>query len=255
MSILTAFDAGQYLNDQAQQPTRILVVDADPAMRRTLVDYVDNHSMRAMSASGRQELVHLLAVREPSLVILDRQLGEENGLNLLREIRSLSDVPVIITGHRDDVSDRVVGLELGADDYVTKPFSVRELLARIRAVLRRRKVGRAASRRDPRHGCCQFGGWRLDRHVQRLADPNGAVVALTKGEYALLIAFLDAPQRPLTREHLLQATRAHEDVFDRSIDVHVLRLRRKLETDPGAPRLIQTERGVGYVFALPVERA
>ena len=241
------------MNDQAGQSARILVVDDDPATRRMLVNYVGDHGMHAMSACGRQELVHLLAVREPSLVILDRQLGEENGLDLLRAIRSLSDVPLIITGHRADEIDRVVGLELGADDYITKPFGLRELLARIRAV-RRREAGRAALQRDRGRGCCQFGRWQLDRRARRLTDPNGALVALTKGEYALLIAFLDAPQRPLTREQLLQATRAHEDVFDRSIDVHVLRLRRKLETDPGAPRLIQTERGVGYVFALPVER-
>ena len=249
MAIRMAFDAGQYLEDHADQPARILVVDADPALRRTLVDYVDNHSMRAVPASRRQEVVHLLSVREPSLVILDRQLEEGNGLGLLREIRSLSDVPVIITGHQDDEIDRVIGLELGADDYVVKPFSLRELVARIRAVLRRQKIGRRTSRR----GCYQFGGWQLDKHIQRLTNPDGAAVALTKGEYALLIVFLDAPQRPLTREHLLQATGAHEDVFDRSIDVHVLRLRRKLEAGLNAPRIIQTERGVGYVFALPVE--
>jgi two-component system, OmpR family, response regulator len=241
------------MNDHGDQSARILVVDDDPAMRHMLVTYVDNHSMRAMSASGRQELVHLLAVREPSLVILDRQLGKENGLDLLREIRSLSDVPVIITGRQDDASDRVIGLELGADDYITKPFGFRELLARIRAVLRRRDAGRAAPHRDPGRGCCQFGGWQLDRRNRCLTDPRGHLVALTKGEYALLIAFLDAPQLPLAREHLLQATRAHDDVFDRSIDVQVLRLRRKLETDPVAPHIIQTERGVGYVFALPVK--
>ena len=160
---------------------------------------------------------------------------------------------IIATGHRRDEIDRVVGLELGADDYITKPFGLRELLARIRAVLRRRAAGEAVVQRDPERGRIGFGGWQLDRRNRRLTDPNGIPVALTKGEYALLIAFLDAPQRPLSREHILQATRVHEDVFDRSIDVQVLRLRRKLETDPNAPRVILTERGVGYVFALPVE--
>jgi two-component system, OmpR family, response regulator len=187
------------------------------------------------------------------LVILDLRLGQEDGLDLLREIRSNSDVPVITTGHRREEIDRVVGLELGADDYITKPFGLRELLARIRAVLRRREAGQAAVQRDQEKGRCRFGGWQLDRRIRRLTDSSGIPVALTKGEYALLIAFLDAPQRPLSREHLLQATRIHEDVFDRSIDVQVLRLRRKLETDPNAPRVISTERGVGYVFALPVE--
>ncbi len=158
-----------------------------------------------------------------------------------------------MTGHRRDEIDRVVGLELGADDYVTKPFSLRELLARIRAVLRRQELGRAGSARDPERGGYRFAGWRLERRARRLLDPGANPVVLTKGEYALLVAFLEAPGRPLTREHLLQATRIHEDIFDRSIDVQVLRLRRKLEQDPSAPSVIQTARGVGYVFAIPVE--
>jgi len=130
---------------------------------------------------------------------------------------------------------------------------LRELLARIRAVLRRREPGQAAAQRDPGKGRYRFGGWQLDRKSRRLTNSRSEVVALTKGEYALLIAFVDAPERPLSREHLLQATRVHEDVFDRSIDVQVLRLRRKLETDPNSPSIIRTERGVGYVFAAPVQ--
>jgi DNA-binding response OmpR family regulator len=244
----------RYFNDRGGQSERILVADDDPAMRHVIAKYLEDHHMCAMSASGRQELAQLLAVGEPRLVILDPWLGQQNGFDLLREIRTRSDVPVIITtGHRGDEIDRVVGLELGADDYITKPFGLRELLARIRAVLRRREAGRAAPQRDPEQNRCQFGRWHLDRRARRLIDPNGALVALTKGQYALLIAFLDAPQRPLSREYLLQATRVHEDVFDRSIDVQVLRLRRKLEADPSAPSVIRTERGVGYVFALPVE--
>jgi len=237
------------------QQARIFIIEDDPIMRGMVVDYLEQHNMRAVSASGRQELIHHFAASEPDLVILDLRLGQEDGFDLLREIRSRSDVPIIITtGDRRDEIDRVVGLELGADDYVTKPFSLRELLARIRAVLRRQEAGRAAPQRNAERGRCKFGGWQLDRRTRRLADPNGTEVTLTKGEYALLTAFLDAPQRPLSREHLLQATRVHEDVFDRSIDVQILRLRRKLETDPSAPRIIQTERGVGYVFALSVER-
>jgi two-component system OmpR family response regulator len=231
-----------------------LVVEDDRTMRQLVVNYLEEHDIRAISATGKEEVADLMAREEPSLVILDLRLGQEDGLDLLREIRSHSDVPVIITtGHRRDEIDRVVGLELGADDYITKPFGLRELLARIRAVLRRREAGQAAAQRDPERGRCKFGGWLLDRRSRRLSDCNGNPVALTKGEYALLLAFLDAPQRPLSREHLLQATRIHEDVFDRSIDVQVLRLRRKLETDPSAPSIIQTERGVGYVFALAVE--
>ena len=236
------------------RPTRVLVIDDDPSMQHMIVNYLEQHNMRVISASQRQEVTRQFAAGEPSMVILDLRLGQEDGLDLLREIRSRSDIPVIIiTGHRRDEIDRVVGLELGADDYVTKPFGLRELLARIRAVLRRRETGRIASRQDSEQGRCRFGGWQLDRRARRLTNSSGVPVALTKGEYTLLVAFLDAPQRPLTREHLLQATRIHEDVFDRSIDVQILRLRRKLETDPSSPRIIQTERGVGYVFTLPVE--
>jgi DNA-binding response OmpR family regulator len=219
-----------------------------------VLDYLEDHNMRGVSASGRQELARNFAESEPDLVILDLGLDQEDGLDLLREIRTRSDVPVIIiTGDRRDEIDRVVGLELGADDYITKPFSLRELLARIRAVLRRQEAGRTVVQRDPERGRYRFGGWQLDRRIRRLIDPRGGQVTLTKGEYALLTAFLDAPQRPLSREQLLRATRVHEDIFDRSIDVQILRLRRKLEPDPSAPQIIQTERGIGYVFALPVE--
>jgi DNA-binding response OmpR family regulator len=239
--------------NQIQRPVRILVVEDDSALREMIARYLADHNMMVMTASGRQEMVRQLSAA-PSLVILDLRLGQEDGLDLLREIRSRSEVPVIITtGHRRDEIDRVVGLELGADDYVTKPFGLRELLARIRAVLRRWETREDLPEQDRGHRSYRFGGWQLDQHLRRLTGTDGVPVALTKGEYALLIAFLDAPQRPLTREYLLQATRIHEDVFDRSIDVQVLRLRRRLETNPSAPRVIQTERGVGYVFALPVE--
>jgi DNA-binding response OmpR family regulator len=232
-----------------------LVVEDDPTMRHLVTNYLEDHDIRTVSASRREEVPDILARVEPDLVVLDLRLGQEDGLDLLREIRARSDVPVIITtGHRRNEIDRVVGLELGADDYLTKPFGLRELLARIRAVLRRRENGRTSNRSDAEHGRWRFGPWQVDRRLRRLTDSSGQTIALTKGEYALLIAFLDAPGRPLSREHLLQATRVHEDVFDRSIDVQVLRLRRKLEADARAPSIIRTERGIGYVFTLPVER-
>ena len=233
----------------------VLVVEDDPALQRMILDYFVEHNIRTLVASGRREMVDQLGSTEVNLVILDLRLGQEDGLDLLREVRSSSDVPVIIiTGHRRDDIDRIVGLELGADDYMTKPFNLRELLARVRAVLRRFEKGGAAPARNAERGRFRFCGWQLDQKTRQLTDPDGAPVTLTKGEYALLLAFLDAPQRPLSREHLLQATRVHEDVFDRSIDVQILRLRRKLERDSSAPRVIQTERGVGYVLAVPVER-
>ena len=232
----------------------VLVVDDDPTLQTMIFDYFVDNNIQTLLASGREEMLRQLGAQDVDVVILDLRLGLENGLDVLREIRSSSDVPVIIiTGHRRDEIDRVVGLELGADDYVTKPFNLRELLARVRAIIRRLDRARA-SPREPERGGYRFSGWRLNLRTRRLTDPNDMDVALTKGEYALLVAFLNAPQRPLSREHLLQATRVHEDVFDRSIDVQILRLRRKLERDPSAPQIIQTERGVGYVFARQVER-
>ena len=243
------------LRDSGGRQVCVLVVEDDAALQRMIVNYFGENNIRTLVACGRQQMVRQLGGTEVNLVILDLRLGQEDGLDLLREVRSSSDVPVIIiTGHRRDDIDRVVGLELGADDYLTKPFNLRELLARVRAVLRRFDSGRTAPARDAGRGRFRFCGWQLDCRTRRLTDPDGAAVTLTKGEYALLLAFLDAPQRPLSREHLLQATRVHEDVFDRSIDVQILRLRRKLERDPSAPRVIQTERGIGYVFAVAVER-
>src|SRR6476661_8677450 len=243
------------LRGSVERHVCVLVVEDDPALQRMILNYFGENNIHTLLASNGQEMVDHLAGAEVNLVILDLRLGLEDGLDLLRKVRLNSEVPVIIiTGHRLDEIDRVVGLELGADDYLTKPFNLRELLARVRAILRRFDVGRAAPAREPKGGRFRFCGWQLDSKTRRLTDPAGAPVPLTKGEYALLIAFLDAPQRPLSREHLLQSTRVHEDVFDRSIDVQILRLRRKLERDPSTPRVIQTERGVGYVFTVPVER-
>lgn len=252
--------SGSSLNDQGPRGSGdrqvcVLVVEDDPALQRMILNYFAENNIRALAANNRREMVDRLDSADVNLVILDLRLGLEDGLDLLREVRVNSEVPVIIiTGHRRDEIDRVVGLELGADDYLTKPFNLRELLARVRAILRRFDAGRTAPTRDQERGRFRFSGWQLDRRIRQLTDPAGTPVALTKGEYAMLLAFLEAPQRPLSREHLLQATRVHEDVFDRSIDVQILRLRRKLERDPSAPRVIQTERGVGYVFAVPVER-
>jgi two-component system OmpR family response regulator len=241
--------------DRVNRPIRLLVVAQDSAMRHRMIDYLESHHMRTASAAMPQEALRQLAASAPDLIVLDTRLCQANGLDLVRDVRLASDVPLIIVGcHRPDEADRVIALELGADDCITDPLGLRELVARIRAVLRRRKGRCLAASDQPSRGRCRFGDWQLDRPTRRLTSPAGVPVALTKGEYALLIAFLDAPLRPLTRASLLQATRVHEDVFDRSIDARVLRLRRKLETDAAAPRLIRTELGIGYVFAVPVEQ-
>src|ERR1700692_3340746 len=178
-----AFNAsGQRVSTERTQPT-CLVVEDDHTMLHLVMNYLREHDIRAISASRRDEVAGLLVREEPNLVILDLRLGQEDGLDLLREIRARSNGPVIITtGHRRDEIDRVVGLELGADDYITKPFGLRELLARIRAVLRRREARQAGRQRDPERGRCRFGGCQLDRRNRRLTDRNGIPVALTKGE-------------------------------------------------------------------------
>jgi len=223
------------MSGEAAASARILIVDDDAELRRMLVSYLEEQNVRVFSATNREEMSRHFLQNEPQLVLLDLRLEKDDGLDLLRDVRSRSDVPVIImTGHRRDEIDRVVGLELGADDYLTKPFGLRELLARIRAVLRRHESGRGAPDEGGPSGGYRFEGWELDLRKRQLLNPTGMSAPLTKGEYSLLVAFLGAPGRPLSREHL--------------------RLRRKLETDPNLPRVIQTERGIGYRFAVPVER-
>jgi two-component system, OmpR family, response regulator len=232
----------------------VIVVDDDASLREVLIRFLEDNHLPTKSASNRSELNRCLAETRPSLILLDVQLGADDGIDVLKEIRHHSDVPVIIvTGTRPNEIDRIVGLELGADDYIVKPFCLKELLARVRAVLRRLELGRAAQASGSERGGYRFNGWMLDRRCRKLLDPGAVPVSLTKGEYNLLLAFLKAPQRPLTREHLMQFTRRHQDIFDRSIDVQVLRLRRKLEVDPSGPNFIRAERGSGYVFLPSVE--
>jgi two-component system, OmpR family, response regulator len=242
----------------------VLVVDDDPAMRAMIADYLGDRGYRIARAADSREMAEALAAGAVHLVLLDLKLPDEDGMNLIRELRSGSGVPIIVlTGERREEVDRVVGLELGADDYLTKPFSLRELLARIRAVLRRGEAapprseaqdagGRPGQERGPTR--YRFGGWELDLHARRLKAPNGEPATLTKGEFNLLLAFLRSPKRVLSREQLLAASRLHDDeVFDRSIDVQILRLRRKLESDSSQPEFIRTERGAGYIFAVAVD--
>lgn len=242
--------------DAVRRRTRVILVEDDPGMQEMVAQYLAGHGTDTSIAAGRKDVVRLLASESFDLMVLDLRLGSDNGLDLLRDLRAQSDLPVIITtGHGREEVDRVLGLELGADDYLTKPFSLRELLARIRVVLRRVEAARNEPAMIAATGSSSFAGWTLHRRARRLTDPADNEVALTKGEFALLVAFLNSPGRPLSREHLLQATRIHEDIYDRSIDVQILRLRRKLEIDPAAPKMIQTERGFGYRFAVAVEHA
>lgn len=237
----------------AERSVRIIVVDDDPAMRRMIVSYLDEHNLPARGVEGRAGLMHLLASREPDLVILDLNLGEHDGLEILRELRTTSVVPVIlITGNRKEDIDQVLGLELGADDYITKPFNMRGLLARVRATLRRRTMDRLSNAKQ-HEAVFRFEGWVFDQRRRRLTSPEGEAIPLTKSEFALLSAFVLKPREILSRERLLQSTRVFEDISDRSVDVQILRLRRKIEVDPGVPRFIRTERGTGYIFDVDIE--
>ena len=232
----------------------ILVVDDDPDIRDMLSNYLEGENFKVTAVPDSQGMSRVLGERTVDLIILDMRLADEDGLDIMRQLGSPPEAPIIIiTGHRRDEADRVVGLELGADDYITKPFSLRELLARVRAVLRRSETAQRHSRNKKRIRY-RFAGWELEMRRRRLTSPAGEATPLTAGEFNLLTAFLQSPQQILSREQLLGASRIHdEEVFDRSIDVQILRLRRKLEANPSEPKLIITERGAGYVFAAPVE--
>lgn len=233
----------------------VLVVEDDTGVRVMVAEYLEANGFVVVTATSSADAIRLFPLHSVDLVLLDLRLGRADGLDVLRTLRTASDVPVIImTAHGSDEVDRVVGLELGADDYVLKPLKLRELLARIRVVLRRSLAAAADPRRGPDRSLFRFGRWTLSRRTRRLAAEDGIPIPLTKGEFGLLVALLESPRQILSREQLLQATRLHEDILDRSIDVQVLRLRRKLETDPAHPTIIRTERGAGYVFDLPVER-
>ncbi|HLT91729.1 MAG TPA: response regulator [Woeseiaceae bacterium] len=234
----------------------MLVVDDDAAMRDLVSDYLGSHHFRVSAVPDGDGMMRVLRDADVDLVILDMKLAHEDGLDLMRRLGTPPEAPVIIvTGHRRDEADRIVGLELGADDYVTKPFSPRELLARVRAVLRRAEAADRRARTREKKARYRFSGWELDMQTRRLTSPDGEELPLTSGECNLLVAFLKAPQRVQSREQLLAASRVHDhEVFDRSIDVQILRLRRKLERDPSRPTLIRTERGSGYVFTAQVEK-
>ncbi|RCW71259.1 response regulator [Pseudorhodoferax soli] len=234
----------------------ILVVDDDPSMRALMGEYLEENELRVSTAASGAEMARVLQDQIIDLVILDLRLPGEDGMHLARDLRATTKIPVIIVTGKRDEADRVMGLEIAADDYMTKPFSNRELLARIRAVLRRCQANAealAASRPSQRRAY-RFAGWELNLLARRLTAPQGHRVELSNGEFNLLLALCEAPQRALTRDQLLELSRLHgAEVYDRSIDVQILRLRRKIEVDASAPQFIRTERGVGYLFDAQVE--
>jgi len=239
----------------AHSPTaHVLAVDDDPSIRQMIADYLGDNDIRVTTLDSGRGIDGVMTQETIDLLILDLKLPGEDGMEIARRLRRDSGLPIIMLTGRKDEADRVMGLELGADDYLTKPFSPRELLARIRALLRRSRAQETVADGLAKIRAYRFVGWELNVRLRRLKMPNGDAVALTNTEFNLLAAFLAAPQRVLTREQLLNLSRLHNDeVYDRAIDVQVGRLRRKIEPPGTQGRLIRTARGAGYVFTAVVE--
>jgi|SRR5262245_35885167 two-component system, OmpR family, response regulator len=231
----------------------VLALDDDPDVRKVLVQYLSAQDLRITAVATGREMLQVIENEPIDLLMIDLRLSGEDGLALARQVRETSALPILIVSGKTDEADLVMGLELAADDYITKPFRLRELLARIRAVLRRSRPPETATPRDEQLRAYRFVGWELNLRLHRLTSPDGRRVPLTNSEFSLLCAFLSAPQRVLSRDQLLERSRLHAlEVYDRAIDVTMLRLRRKIERDPSNPELLRTERGAGYIFAAPV---
>lgn len=232
----------------------VLVIDDDPSMRQLITDYLGDNEIRVTTLAGGHEIAAVMERDVVDLVILDLRLPGEDGMNIARRLRADSEVPIIMLTGRKEEADRVMGLELGADDYLTKPFSPRELLARIRALLRRSRAHETVAEGLSKIRAYRFAGLELNVRLRRLKTAAGESIVLTNAEFNLLIAFLASPQRVLSREQLLTLSRLHNDeVYDRAIDVQVGRLRRKIEPPGSSQHLIRTERGAGYVLDTSVE--
>jgi DNA-binding response OmpR family regulator len=242
------------MQSEPAQP-HVLALDDDPAVRRLVADYLGENDIRVTAVANGAELAAAMAREVVDAVILDLRLQGEDGMTIARRLRDESaGIPILMLTGRAEEADRVMGLELGADDYLTKPFSPRELLARVRALLRRAKAQASVADAIAKVRAYRFSGWELNIGLRKLKTPKGEAVELTNGEFRILAAFLAAPQRILTRDQLLELSRVHNaEVYDRAIDIQILRLRRKIEADPARPQFIKTERGAGYVFSVSVD--
>ena len=234
----------------------VLVVDDEPAITELIRNYLGRHGFRVSVAADGNEMRSRMAEEAVDLVLLDLGLPGEDGLTLTRHIRTHSNVGVIIVTGSGESVDRIVSLELGADDFVSKPFDLRELLARVRSVLRRTSPSTPDADIAPPAPGLRFAGWRLDTQSRRLFGADGNEVPLTTGEYELLHVFAENPNKVLSRDQLLQATRNRDAApFDRAIDMQITRLRRKIELNADKPVLIKAVRGAGYIFTASVQKA
>ncbi len=241
-----------HIMSDANNPSHLLVVDDDPRIRNLLTRYFEAEDYAVTcAADGIEMRVHMRQNRFDA-VLLDLSLpGGQDGLDLAREIRSQSDIPIMMLTGRDDVVDRIVGLEIGADDYIAKPFHLREVHARLKSILRRRGAAPATKEapRTEEEEILPFEGWSLNVSRRSLLDPREQEVDLTTGEFDMLVALVRHAGRVLTREQLMDMTRGRAlEAFDRAVDAQIVRLRRKIETDPARPQLVKSVRGVGYVF-------
>lgn len=235
---------------ETSRSAHILVVDDDARIRQMLIRYFEDEGYHVSAVADGRGMRDALQRNAIDIVLLDLILaGGEDGLMLAREVRAKSDVPIIMLTGRDDIVDRIVGLEMGADDYIAKPFHLREVLARLRTVLRRHHP-RAGNSADAEVGdVIRFNGWLLDPQERRLVTPKGADVALTTGEFNILLVMAKHPGRVFSRDTLMNLTRGRNyEAFDRAIDAQISRLRKKIELGNNAPSLIRSVRGVGYVF-------
>lgn len=238
----------------------VLIVDDEADMRELLCDLIESNGLRATAVEDGAAMRAQLTGDDYALLILDLRLQREDGLALARSVRGVSTIPIMILTGKGDETDRILGLELAADDYLMKPFNPRELLARVRALLRRAggelMPARATRNKPEEHDVARFGDWQLDFSTRSLRDLHDQPCPLTPSEYALLEAFVRNSNRVLTRDKLLENLRGENtDVFDRTIDVLILRLRRKIERNPCHPEFIRTERGIGYIFCTQAEPA
>ncbi len=233
--------------------SHLLVVDDDPEIGVLLQQYFEKHGFAVSVAKDAQAMATILSQDNAvDLILLDMMMPGENGLQVCKKMRGISETPIIMLTAIDDEAQRITALELGADDYVTKPFSPPELLARVKAVLRRVQGDVLAAKESPKEALF-FLGWYVDQARRRLHSPEGVLVSLSTGEYDLLMAFLAYPQKVLSREKLMQLTKSRQlGLFDRAMDVQVSRLRRKIENDPKNPKIIMTVRGGGYQFMASV---
>lgn len=230
----------------------ILILDDDKDIREALVTYMRKHGFRTSSASDGKTIDKLITTSDIDLIVLDIMMPGEDGLSICKRVQQNYQVPVILLTALNEDTDRIVGIEIGADDYLTKPFNPRELLARIKSVIRRSQM--LPRNQHQKKGTVQFGPWRMDLSQKEIITPDNIAIRLSSGEHLLLVSLIEHAGIVLNRDQLLELTKGREfQLYDRSIDNQISRLRQKLELDPKNPKIIQTQWGGGYVFSAALD--